>query len=151
MRPKLQSSSSVGATPDRPAVPGGLVSFLLLTVLTVLIALFAENEEIDPVLRPLYFAVLFSFFYAIGRERPEIRGLPFRLIERGFLVLTLGFTTAATMHTLDISFDSRIDSLLLTTLERGAVFLLGTTLISYGIMLWVPELLESQRVLRERL
>lgn len=149
MRPPLQRTRTNPAPPD-VTVPGGLVSFFLLTVLTVLIALFAENEEIDPVLRPLYFAVLFSFFYAIGREQPEIRGLPFRLIERGFFVLTLGFSTAAAMRTLEISFDNEIDSLLLTTLERGAVFLLGTSLISYGIMLWIPQLLQSQRVLRER-
>ncbi len=118
--------------------------------MTVLVAAFADQPRIDGVLRPLYFALLFSFFHAIGRKQPEIRALPFRLIEAGFLVLTLGFTAAATFRGLGIELGTLLDGLLLSALERGAVFLLGLTLISYGIILWVPQLLESQRVLRER-
>jgi len=74
--------------------------------------------------------------------------LPFRLIERGFLVLTLSFSCVATLHALGPESPPPQLTLLLTTLEKGAFFLLGVSLISYGIILWIPHLLESQRVLR---
>jgi signal transduction histidine kinase len=129
-------------------VRGITASCLLLTVLVVLLAAFADQPQLDAVLRPLYFALLFSFFHAIGRRQPEIAVLPFRLIQSGFAVLTLGSTAAVVVRGLDLAQEP--DGVVLTALERGAVFLLGLTLISYGILLWIPSLLESRRVLRQR-
>jgi signal transduction histidine kinase len=147
LAPSHKASSEQG-TP-RP-VPGTVRSALLMTAMAVLSALFAGDPRADPLMRALYFAMLFGFFHSIGRREPDIRVLPFRLIECGFLVLTLGFIAAALLRGLGATVHEVWTPMLLANLERGAVFLLGLTLISYGIILWVPHLLESQRVLRER-
>ena len=133
-----------------PLTPGTTATCVLLTAMTLLTATFTGDPHVDPVLRPLFFALLFSFFHGQGRIQAEIRVLPFRLIECGFLVLTLGFSVAAVIHVQQLANDGGLYWHLLNAMERGAVYLLGITLISYGIILWLPHLLESQRVLRAR-
>ena len=127
-------------------IPGTLTSTVLITLLTVLLALCADYPQVDAVLRPLYFAVLFGFFHSIGRRQRSIRVLPFRLIVTGFGVLTLGSATS-TVISLSGMEPSQFLDLLTVSLDRGAVFLLGLSLISYGIVLWVPHLLQSERIL----
>lgn len=121
-----------------------------ITVLTVVLALVSGDERIDPLLRPFYFLLLFAFFRAIGRRQPELRVLPFRLIEAGFFVLAVGFLVGAVSRALALPEDLAARHFLHTVVERGAVFLLGLSLVSYGVILWVPHLLESQRVLLRR-
>jgi signal transduction histidine kinase len=128
-------------------LPGTTTSVVLITLLTVLVALFSDYAHVDAVLRPLYFAVLFGFFHSIGRRQPEIRVLPFRLIVAGFGVITLGAAISAVIGLSGLT-PTDFTELLIVNLERGAVYLLGLTLICYGIILWVPHLLQSQRILR---
>ena len=125
------SDRSLPVVPLR-VIPGTATTCFLLTAMTVLLAVFAGHPRVDLVLRPLYFALLFSFFHAIGRAQRELRDLPFRLIEFGFLVLTLGFTAAAIARGTGIDGESLLDAIVLAALERGAVFLIGLSLITYG-------------------
>ncbi|HLQ37807.1 MAG TPA: histidine kinase dimerization/phospho-acceptor domain-containing protein, partial [Planctomycetota bacterium] len=129
-------------------LPGALLSCLLLTLLTVLLAICTGNPTADATLRPLYFALLFGFFRGVGRRYEHIRGLPMRLVEAGFLVLTLGFTTSAVLTLWQLDSQSALWTQLHLALERGAVFLLGISLISYGLILLIPQLLEHHRLLR---
>lgn len=125
-------------------------SCLLLTAMTILTAVYSGDAQVDPILRPLYFALLFSTFHYAGRANGEMRGVPVRMIEAGFLVLTLSFAVAAVIRMQGWSDDGRFYPMLVNTLERGAVFLLGLTMIGYGVLLWIPELVASQQILRER-
>ncbi len=137
------------AAPPRPAVPGTVTACAAITVMTILVAWFAGDPATDPLLRPLYFAVLWGFFHWLGRRQPEIRVLPFLLVQGGFAVLTLGYVLAAATRWL-ASEQPWVESVWVATLERGAVFLLGLSMVSYGIVLWIPELLAGQQLLRER-
>ena len=130
-------------------VPGSLTSFVLVTILTVLLAAFSSNPTVDPVLRTLYFALLFAAFHAIRRREPSLDTRALRLVESGFLVLTLGFSAFAVLRLTGLESESRIFLLLSQCFERGAVFLLGVSLITYGILLTMPALVESYRVLRK--
>jgi signal transduction histidine kinase len=132
-------------------LPGTVTSCLLLTLITVLLAVFADDPRIDAVLRPLYFGLLWGFFRAIGRRERGMIGLPYRLFVLGFLVLTLGSCAAAILRFSGATGSSEFASLLHVALERGGVFLLGLSLISYGVLLWVPELVEGRRLLRGQL
>lgn len=134
--------------PSLRHLPGAIESCTLLTAITVLLAINSGQPRVDAVLRPLYFALLFAFFHRVGRRYEPIRGLPMRLVQSGFLVLTLGFSTGAVVLLLGLDLDSEVLAQLRSSCERGAVFLLGTTLLSYGLMLWIPQVLESHRRLR---
>ena len=127
-------------------LPGTRTTCILITLLAVMVAICADYPQVNAVLRPLYFAVLFGFFHAIGRRQPSIRVLPFRLIVVGFGVLTLGSATSAVISLSGLE-PNLFVQLLTVSLDSGAVFLLGLSLISYGIVLWVPQLLQSQRIL----
>lgn len=129
-------------------VPGSRTSCALITVLTVLLAAFASHEQIDPVLRTLYFAVLFAAFHAIRRREASLDTPAIRLVEMGFFVLTLGFSASAVMRLTGLEDDSHLSFLLSQCFSRGAVFLLGVSLITYGILLSMPALVESYRILR---
>lgn len=146
--PRATTDANAAGALHRRALRGITASCVLLTVIVVLLAIFADHPRIDPVLRPLHFALLFSFFHAIGRRQPDLVQLPFRLIKSGFAVLTLGSTTGAVIKALELS--APLATGLVNVLDRGGVFLLGISLISYGILLWLPTVLDSRRVLRER-
>ena len=129
-------------------LPGTVRSCFVVTVLTVLLALFADHPWIDPVLRTLYFGVLFGFFLLVGRRHREVAGEPYRLVVLGFLVLTLGFTGGAAIRLARLDEDADW-ALLLANMERGAPFLLGLVLISFGTILWIPQVLEMHRALQQ--
>ena len=132
-------------------VPGSWSSIVLITVLTVMLAAFAGQPSIHAVLRTLYFAALLATFHGIRRQQPSLNTTPFRLLELGFLVLTLGYAAAAIIRLTGLEDQSRFYLVLNQNLEQGAVFLLGVSLITYGILLFLPSLVESHRVLRERI
>src|SRR5690348_5834270 len=97
MLARAHKASTDQGTPPRP-VPGTVRSALLMTAMAVLAAVFAGDARADSIMRSLYFAMLFGFFHSIGRRETDIRVLPFRLIECGFLVLTFGFIGAAVIR-----------------------------------------------------
>jgi signal transduction histidine kinase len=113
-----------------------------------MLAGFASNPWVDPVLRTLYFAVLFAAFHTIRRREASLDTASFRLIEAGFLVLTMGFSAFAIMRLTRLEDHSSVFLLLSQSFERGAVFLLGVSLITYGILLSMPAMVESYQVLR---
>lgn len=131
---------------------GALLCVTWITVITIAIALFASDPVTENLLRPLYFAGLLIFFVGLGQRAPSLRSPPYRMIEMGLLCLFAGQTLAAVLRyrSFDI-WDAEMQAELSFVLDRGIGFLLGFSLIAYGIVLWVPELLESQRVLQEHL
>jgi len=138
------------ATPTTlAALPGARASCALLTVFTILLAWPSPPVELAVVVRPGYFALLFAFFWRTGRHSPELQGQPMQLVRCGFFVLWLGFTLAAVIHFAQLQPLHPAFDYLREVCERGAMFLLGTTLISYGLMLWIPQVLTSHRLLGE--
>lgn len=130
-------------------LPGARISCALLTVFTILLAWPSPPPELAVVVRPGYFALLFAFFWRTGRHSPELQGQPMQLVRCGFFVLWLGFTLAAVIHFAALQPLHPAFDYLREVCERGAMFLLGTTLISYGLMLWIPQVLQSHRLLGE--
>ncbi len=138
----------VAEHPDPPrALPGARTSCALLTVGTVLLAWPWGGESWAVVVRPFYFALLYWFFRRTARAYPQLAGQPMRLVGAGFLVLWVSFTLAAALHFLGLEPLDPAVAYLRRTCESGALFLLATTLIAYGLMLWIPTVLESHRVL----
>ncbi len=145
MRPFRRSKQQTRRISDGITVmPGTITSCFLVTVLTVMLAVFADHPQVDAVLRPLYFALLYGAFTAVRRREQRLTGVAFRLVEMGFLVLTLGFATASVLRLLGMA-----DSPYVVHMERGTIFLLGLSTVSYGIILFVPDLLENYGGLRE--
>lgn len=145
MRPSRRSKKPTRRIGDGITVmPGTVTSCFLVTVLTVMLAVFADHPQVDAVLRPLYFALLYGAFTAVRRRERRLAGVAFRLVEMGFLVLTMGFATASVLRLLGLD-----DSPYVVHMERGAIFLLGLSTVSYGIILFVPDLLENYGGLRE--
>ena len=138
--------------PGEPrALPGAVLHCALLTVLTVALAALTGSPETEALLRPLFFALLFSFFRATGKRHPQIRGLPMRLGETGFLVLTLASVGTAVILLADIDPAPRWLEQLQLVFDRGAIFVLGLVLLAYGLLQWIPLVLESHRKLQHRL
>lgn len=131
-------------------LPGSRTSCILITVLTVMLAAFSSHPCIDPVLRTLYFAALYTAFHAIRHREPALNTAAYRLLEMGFLVLTLGFAASAVIRLTGLEDQSRTFLLLSQTFQKGAVYLLGVSLITYGILLFLPSVVESYRIMRER-
>lgn len=142
-------SESPAALPHRSlrALPGAAAHCVLLTVLTVTLAALTGWTEQEALVRPLFYALLFSFFCTTGRRHPHIRDLPMRLVESGFLVLTLGAAASAVIVIAGAEHGQPWLAQLRLVLDRGAIFLLGLVLIAYGLMLWLPVLLENHRQL----
>lgn len=128
-----------------PGLRGARTSCALLTVLTILLAWPQPPEALAVVVRPCYFALLFGFFWATGRSSDQLRGQAMRLVCVGFLVLWLSSTAAALVHFAELEPRHAAFVYLRHTCDQGAIFLLGTTLIAYGLMLWIPQVLESHR------
>lgn len=122
----------------------------LLTAHTVLLAWLTGVPLADAVLRPSWFALLYWFFRRIGRQHAAVRGLPMRLIESGFLVLAVGFATSSAIALAGLAERAPALLQLQVVCERGAFFLLGLTLIAFGLMSWLPTVLENHRLLRQR-
>ena len=135
------------ARPPLRALPGALLHSALLTVLTVALAAVTGWSELEAALRPLFFALLFSFLRTTGMRHPHIRGPALQLCEAGFLVLTLASSTSAVVELLQLDEQQHWLAELRHALDHGPVFLLGFVLIAYGLVLWIPLVLESHRQL----
>lgn len=133
--------------PDR--LPGTRTSCALLTLLTVLLAWPNPPTVFAALARPAYFALLTWFFWRARAASPALHSQPMRLVCLGFLVLWLGYTMAAIIHVSELEQVHAAAIYLRRTCERGAWFLLGTTLISYGLMLWIPDVIRSHRLLAD--
>lgn len=107
------------------ALPGATAHCALLTALTILLAATTGWTWQEALLRPLFFAVLYSFFRGIGRRYPHIRSLPMRLVERGFLVLFAGSIGSAAITMGAPAHASGFWLQVQVVLDRGAWFLLG--------------------------
>lgn len=141
-RPEPRAATSV-----LPPVPGAMLHCALLTVLTVALASLTGWNSAEPLLRPLFFALLWSFLHQTGRAHPHIRGLPMRLCETGFLVLALASAGSAVLVATQLDTTGSFAAQLRVVLDRGAIFLLGLVLLAYGLMLWIPLVLQSHRQL----
>lgn len=130
------------------ALPGALLHCALLTALTVALAAVGGWEGTEKALRPLFFALLFSFVRTTGMRHPHIRGAALQLLEAGFFVLTLASATSAVMGLLQLDATASWFAPLQHALDQGAIFLLGFVLIAYGLVLWIPLVLESHRQLQ---
>ncbi len=129
------------------ALPGALLHCALLTALTVALAALTGWNATEVALRPLFFALLWSFLRTTGTRHPHIRGLPLRLCEAGFLVLTLASSASAVLTLLELAQPGTFAEQLSVACDRGAIFLLGFVLLAYGLLLWIPLVLESHRQL----
>jgi signal transduction histidine kinase len=130
-------------------LPGTRSSCALLTLLTVMLAWPNPPTAFAVLVRPAYFALLTWFFYRARAASPALHSQPMRLVCLGFFVLWLGYSMAAVIHLSDLEVGYAAAIYLRATCERGAWFLLGTTVISYGLMLWIPEVIRSHRLLSE--
>ena len=128
---------------------GARASCAMLTVLTILLAWPNPPVPLIVLLRPAYFGLLTWFFWRSTRTSPELQGQAMRLVWFGFLVLCLSATLTAAIHFSQLEQRHGAFVYLRQTCEQGALFLLGTTLISYGLMLWLPQVLASHRLLAE--
>lgn len=140
---------SPSTQPAVRALPGTQTSCALLTILTILLAWPNPPVLLAVVVRPCYFALLAWFFWRTAQLAPELPGQPMRLLCLGFLILFAAFTTSALLHATGGASESQGWAYLRYVCERGALFLLGTTLIAYGLMLWIPQVLASHRLLEE--
>ncbi|MFT7535861.1 MAG: signal transduction histidine kinase [Hyphomicrobiaceae bacterium] len=139
--------ATVDSSTQRYRLPGARTSCALLTLLTVLLAWPDPPLRFAVLVKPAYFALLTWFFWRTRKASPALHSQPMRLICGGFFVLWLGYTLAATIHFSGVEAEHSAAVYLRMTCERGAWFLLGTTLISYGLMLWIPEVIKSHGLL----
>ena len=130
-------------------VPGARLHCALLTLLTVTLAAATGSDSTEAALRPLFFALLYSFLRQTGALHPGIRTLPLRLCEAGFLVLTLASAGSAVLLLLDVGHGGSFVDELRRALDHGALFLLGNVLVAYGLMLWIPLVLHQRRELEK--
>lgn len=138
------------AAADRPAPPalrGARTSCALLTLLTILLAWPTPTPALAVIVRPFYFGLLFWFFRRTARQSPELHGQAMRLVCGGFLVLGLAFLAAAAIHFAGLDRASAAFTYLRDVCERGAFLLLGTSLLAFGLMLWIPQVLANHRLL----
>lgn len=155
--PSARSTGSSGgpipALESTPATRRGPALFVAwISLLTLVAALLASDPVIENWIRPAFFGALVIFFLGLGGRSPELRSLPWRLIEIGFLLLTLGSACAIVLRSIELPFGSvAFRENLAFGLDRGVGFLLGMASLGYGIVLWVPEILESRQRARQRL
>ncbi|MBL8754392.1 MAG: HAMP domain-containing histidine kinase [Planctomycetes bacterium] len=142
-------SVPAGQPPLLRSLPGSRTSFVLLTVLTILLAWPGPPPLLAALVRPCYFALLAGFFWHTASDSPELDGMPMRLVRGGFVILFVAFAAAATIQLTNLDGGHPFFVYLREACERGAFFLLGTTLLSYGLMLWIPAVIESHRLLAE--
>jgi signal transduction histidine kinase len=140
----MQAGGHPDASPIR-TLPGMRTSCALLTVLTILLAWPNPPQALGALVRPAYFALLAWFFWRTSRASPGLLGQPMRLVRGGFVILFVAFTTSAAIPLLDVRSPSV--QYVRDVCEHGALFLLGTTLTAYGLMLWIPQVIASHRLL----
>ena len=131
----------------RNRLPGARTSCALLTLLTLLLAWPEPAPAFAAAVKTAYFALLSWFFLRTRRASPALHSQPMRLICSGFFVLFLGYGVAACIHLLGLEAEYTAAIYMRLACEHGAWFLLGTTLISYGVMLCIPEIICSNQLL----
>jgi signal transduction histidine kinase len=144
-RAKARASAPASA-PARES-RGPLLVVLWITLSVIGITFFSTNPTIETYVRPLFFLGLSVFFVALGRTEPRLRSEAFRMMETGFFLLFASNFLGVILR----RSDSPDLQLLAFNLDQGAGFLLGLAVIAYGIVLWVPEILRSQRLLQAHL
>ncbi len=123
-----------------------------ISVTTLVAALLAGGSVVGTWVRPAFFGALMVFFLSLGARSPDLRSPAWRLIEIGFLLLTLGSASAILLRAIDVDLLSpAFRESLAFGLDRGVGFLLGMACVGYGIVLWVPEIVESRQHARLRL
>jgi signal transduction histidine kinase len=142
-------AGSATPLPATPPLQDARASCAWLTVLTVLLAWPDPPPLLAAMVRPAYFGLLCWFFWRTTQRSPELDGQAMRLVQLGFLVLGVGYTLGALVHIAGLEARHAAFAYLRSVCERGAWFLLGTTLLAYGLMLWLPQVLASHRILRE--
>ena len=140
------------ANEDRHKVINPFPTVLWITLIVLALSLFSFVPLVATWLRPLFFLGLLAFFFGLGRAEPDLRSLPFRMLEMGFLLLFSGSMLATLLRRFEVpNLPKNIANSIAFSLDEGLGFLLGFSLITYGIVLWVPEIIESRRILSEHL
>ncbi len=130
-------------------VPAATATCGLLTALTIACTFFPAHDSVTPCLRSLYTATLYVCFVVIRRRSALPRALSFRLVENGFLLLTACFAIGAGVRLMRVKADPEFIERTLIALEQGPGFLLGVSLLSYGIVLLIAELLTQHARLQD--
>lgn len=129
---------------------GTYASCALLTVLTVLLAWPGVPAPVAAMVPPAYFGLLLWFFARAAARSPELRGQAMSLIVSGFAINLAGSTISACLSYLPQTVPGSLLAYIRTVCDTGAVFLLGTTLSTFGLMLWIPHVVANHRQLAER-
>lgn len=144
----------MAAAKDRSAagdvLGGTYASCALLTVLTVLLAWPGVPAPIAAMVPPAYFGLLLWFFARAAATSLEIRGQAMSLIVAGFAINLAGSTVSACISYLPQAVPGSLLTYIRTVCDTGAIFLLGTTLSTFGLMLWIPHVVANHRLLAER-
>ncbi|MFN9846541.1 MAG: sensor histidine kinase [Planctomycetota bacterium] len=153
-RPPIADSSPM-ARARAPSVAGDAlrgtyVSCALLTVLTIALAWPGVPESVAAMVPPAYFGLLLWFFARAAAVSPELRGEAMSLIVAGFAINFAGSTTSACIGYLPQNVPDSVLAYVRLVCDTGAVFLLGTTLSTFGLMLWIPHVVANHRQLAER-
>lgn len=132
-------------------LPGTYASCALLTLLTVLLAWPGAPAAVTAMVPPIYFGLLAWYFARAAAMAPELRGQSITLVIAGFAIRSgSSLLSAVIAHARP---DAGRDSLLgyvRFVCDDGALFLLGTTLGTFGLMLWIPQVVASHRLLARR-
>lgn len=129
---------------------GTYASCALLTVLTVLLAWPGVPAPVAAMVPPAYFGLLLWFFARAAATSPELRGEAMSLIVAGFAINLAGSTTSACLGYLPQTVPGSVLAYIRSVCDTGAIFLLGTTLSTFGLMLWIPHVVANHRQLAER-
>lgn len=132
-------------------LPGTYASCALLTLLTVLLAWPGAPAAITTMVPPTYFGLLAWYFARAAAMAPELRGQSIGLVIAGFAIRSGSSLLSAVIGHLRP--DAGRDTLLgyvRFVCDDGALFLLGTTLGTFGLMLWIPQVVASHRLLARR-
>ena len=132
------------------ALRGTYLSCALLTILTVALAWPGVPPSVAAMVPPAYFGLLLWFFARATAVSPELRGQAMSLIVAGFAINFAGSTTSACIGYLPQNVPDSVLAYVKTVCDAGAVFLLGTTLSTFGLMLWIPHVVANHRQLAER-
>lgn len=122
----------------------------LLALLVVATSLITSSLVTSQILRPAYLGVMLGFFLIMGLREPGLRGQGWRFLLIG-LCLLFGGSMAGSVLRGELFGGLSADSDLAWSLEHGVGFLLGFSVLSFGFLLWIPEIVRSRRLLEEGL